>query len=81
MVWSVLPDGRMDFINRRWLDYSGLTLEQRAVFSLFELEGLTVSPRSLEDVYLELTGTVEGMGEEQDAAPAGGRSRRRGRRR
>jgi len=45
-----------------------------------ELEGLTVSPRSLEDVYLELTGTTEGMGEEQEAAPAGGRGRRRGRR-
>lgn len=28
MAWSVLPDGRMDFINRRWLDYSGLTLEE-----------------------------------------------------
>jgi PAS domain S-box-containing protein len=28
MAWSVLPDGRIDFINRRWLDYSGLTLEE-----------------------------------------------------
>jgi ABC-2 type transport system ATP-binding protein len=46
-----------------------------------ELEGLSVSPRSLEDVYLELTGTAEGMGEEQqEAVPAGGRGSRRGRR-
>ena len=28
MVWSALPDGSCDFFNQRWLEYSGLTLEQ-----------------------------------------------------
>ena len=28
MAWSVRPDGAVDFANQRWLDYTGLTLEQ-----------------------------------------------------
>jgi PAS domain S-box-containing protein len=28
MAWSVLPDGTVDFLNQRWLDYTGLSLEQ-----------------------------------------------------
>jgi len=28
MAWSLTPDGRIDFLNRRWLDYSGMSLEQ-----------------------------------------------------
>jgi PAS domain S-box-containing protein len=28
MAWSVQPDGIVDFLNQRWLDYSGLSLEQ-----------------------------------------------------
>jgi PAS domain S-box-containing protein len=28
MTWTVLPDGRMEFLNRRWLEYSGLTLAE-----------------------------------------------------
>jgi PAS domain S-box-containing protein len=28
MAWSVLPDGAVDFLNQRWLDYTGLSLEQ-----------------------------------------------------
>ena len=28
MAWSVRPDGIVDFLNQRWMDYSGLTLEQ-----------------------------------------------------
>src|SRR6266446_4134872 len=28
MVWSVRPDGAVDFVNQRWLDYTGLTLEE-----------------------------------------------------
>jgi PAS domain S-box-containing protein len=27
-VWSSLPSGSVDFINQRWLDFSGLSLEQ-----------------------------------------------------
>lgn len=28
MTWSVLPDGSIDFLNQRWMDYTGLSLEQ-----------------------------------------------------
>jgi PAS domain S-box-containing protein len=28
MAWSVLPDGTLDFLNQRWLDYAGLSLEE-----------------------------------------------------
>jgi len=28
MAWSVLPDGTIDFLNQRWLDYAGLSLKQ-----------------------------------------------------
>ncbi len=28
MAWSVQPDGAVDFLNQRWLDYTGLTTEQ-----------------------------------------------------
>src|SRR6202140_4249307 len=28
MAWSLRPDGAVDFVNQRWLDYTGLSLEQ-----------------------------------------------------
>ncbi len=28
MAWSLRPDGIVDFLNQRWLDYTGLSLEQ-----------------------------------------------------
>ncbi len=28
MVWTLQPDGAVDFVNQRWLDYTGLSLEQ-----------------------------------------------------
>ncbi len=28
MAWSVWPDGTVDFLNQRWMDYTGLSLEQ-----------------------------------------------------
>jgi PAS domain S-box-containing protein len=28
LVWTALPDGTVDFLNRRWLEYTGLTMEQ-----------------------------------------------------
>ena len=28
LAWSALPDGTVDFFNRRWLDYTGLSPEQ-----------------------------------------------------
>ena len=27
-IWTATPDGRCDFVSQRWLDYTGLTLEQ-----------------------------------------------------
>jgi PAS domain S-box-containing protein len=27
LIWSALPDGSIDFANRRWLDYTGLSLD------------------------------------------------------
>lgn len=28
MAWTLRPDGVVDFLNQRWIDYAGLTLEQ-----------------------------------------------------
>jgi PAS domain S-box-containing protein len=28
MAWSLRPDGVLDFLNQRWIDYTGLSLEQ-----------------------------------------------------
>jgi PAS domain S-box-containing protein len=28
MAWSIRPDGGVDFVNKRWMDYTGLTLEE-----------------------------------------------------
>ena len=28
MAWSVLPNGALDFVNERWLEYTGLSLKQ-----------------------------------------------------
>ena len=28
MVWTLRPNGTIDFVNQRWLDYTGLTLEE-----------------------------------------------------
>jgi PAS domain S-box-containing protein len=28
LVWTSLPDGDVDFLNQRWLDYTGLSFEQ-----------------------------------------------------
>ncbi len=30
LAWTALPDGRAELLNRRWLDYTGLTAEQAA---------------------------------------------------
>ena len=28
LVWTALPDGRVDFLNRRWLEYTGLGVDE-----------------------------------------------------
>ena len=30
LVWTALPDGRIEFVNQRWCDYTGLSVEQAA---------------------------------------------------
>ena len=30
LVWTALPDGRAEFLNQRWLDYTGMTAERAA---------------------------------------------------
>src|SRR2546430_10403366 len=27
-VWSALPDGKVEFCNQRWLDYTGMSLDE-----------------------------------------------------
>jgi PAS domain S-box-containing protein len=34
MAWSLLPDGTVDFVNQRWLEYTGLSLEEAVADSL-----------------------------------------------
>jgi PAS domain-containing protein len=34
MAWSLLPDGAVDFVNQRWLDYTGLSLEEALADSI-----------------------------------------------
>ena len=28
LIWTALPDGRIDFLNQRWREYTGLTAEE-----------------------------------------------------
>src|SRR5437773_12046333 len=45
LVWSTLPDGSRDFLNRRWLEYTGLSLKEglgwgwRKIFHADDLPG------------------------------------------
>src|SRR5207244_11765579 len=34
MVWSLLPDGAVDFVSQRWLGYTGLSLEAACAESM-----------------------------------------------
>src|SRR5437016_14480992 len=34
MVWSLLPDGAVDFVNQRWLEYTILSLEEALADSM-----------------------------------------------
>src|SRR3984893_15393685 len=42
MAWSLRPDGVLDFLNQRWLDYTGLSLEEA-----IEQPTCTVHPEDL----------------------------------
>jgi PAS domain S-box-containing protein len=45
MAWSILPDGAVDFVNQRWLDYTGFSLEKA-----LEEVNRTVHPEDLPSV-------------------------------
>jgi PAS domain S-box-containing protein len=30
LIWTALPDGRADFVNQRWLDYTGMSAQEAA---------------------------------------------------
>jgi PAS domain S-box-containing protein len=53
LVWTAQPDGHLDFLNQRWLEYTGLTLEQasgwgwQAAVCPEDLPGLMVYWRSM----------------------------------
>jgi two-component system sensor histidine kinase UhpB len=34
MAWSLLPDGTVDFVNQRWLEYTGLSLQEAIADSI-----------------------------------------------
>src|ERR1700752_5168325 len=34
MAWSLLPDGSVDFVNQRWLEYTGLSLQEALADSI-----------------------------------------------
>jgi PAS domain S-box-containing protein len=53
LVWSALPDGQFDFLNQRWCEYTGLSLEEarasgwQAAICPEDLPGLLAYWRSL----------------------------------
>ncbi len=53
LVWSALPDGHIDFLNQRWLDYTGMTLGQaggwgwQAAIHPDDVDGLVVYWKSI----------------------------------
>ena len=69
LVWTALPDGHVDFVNRRWCDYTGLAKDkslglewQRAVHpddrpSLFErARGFRRNKAALEKAWSDIHG-------------------------
>src|SRR5258708_21727298 len=53
MVWTAVPDGRIDFVNQRWSDYTGLSLDDaegwkwQSVIETDDLAGLLERWRSI----------------------------------
>jgi PAS domain S-box-containing protein len=53
MVWTAVPDGRIDFVNQRWSDYTGLSLDDaegwkwQSVIKTDDLAGLLEQWRSI----------------------------------
>jgi PAS domain S-box-containing protein len=48
LVWTALPDGRVELINRRWCEYTGLALHQTIDFGWYCAVHVEDLPRALE---------------------------------
>jgi PAS domain-containing protein len=46
MMWTAAPDGRIDFVNRRWSDYTGLSLDEAHGWEWQALVNAERSPQS-----------------------------------
>src|SRR5204862_7465535 len=47
LAWSCLPDGSGEFLNKQWLDYTGLSAEAAPDFALAVFKGLShVAPHA-----------------------------------
>ena len=53
MAWSVRPDGIVDFLNQRWMDYAGLTLEQYVKEPMQVIHPEDI-PRALEKWFVDM---------------------------
>ena len=73
MAWSLRPDGAVDFLNQRWLDYTGLSLEEA-----IEEPTRTVHPEDLPRVmekWLAVKATSEAYEDEMRLRRADGEYR------
>src|SRR6202171_4152304 len=73
MAWSLRPDGVLDFLNQRWLDYTGLSLEEA-----IEKPTCTVHPDDLSRVmekWLAVKATSEAYEDEMRLRRADGEYR------
>src|SRR6202171_1996773 len=73
MAWSLRPDGVLDFLNQRWLDYTGLSLEEA-----IEEPTRTVHPEDLSRVmekWLVVKATSEAYEDEMRLRRADGEYR------
>jgi PAS domain S-box-containing protein len=73
MAWSLRPDGVLDFLNQRWLDYTGLSLEEA-----IEKPTCTVHPDDLSRVmekWLAVKATSEAYEDEMRLRRADGEHR------
>jgi PAS domain-containing protein len=52
LVWTVLPDGRIDFVNQRWCEYIGINID---------IEGRRRAEEALRARELDLRSIVDGI--------------------